>query len=68
MLLGSEVASQGKEDHNRTVFNYAARGYYRIAVFFWALPFEVELAMSDNQYLFSFQMAFVQSSDLLCTI
>lgn len=34
VLLGSEVASQGKEDHNHTVFNCAARGYYRIAVFF----------------------------------
>lgn len=53
-LLGGEVASQGEEDCNRTAFNCAARGYYRIAVFFWALPFEVQLAMSDNWYLFSF--------------
>lgn len=41
VLLGGEVASQGEEDRNRTAFNCAARGYHRIAVFFWALPFEV---------------------------
>jgi len=41
VLLGGEVASQGEEDCNRTALNCAARGYYRMAVFFWALPFEV---------------------------
>lgn len=41
VLLGGEVASHGEEDRNHTAFNCAARGCYRIAVFFWALLFEV---------------------------
>lgn len=47
--------------------NCAARGQHRRAVSFWALPFEVELALSDNRCLFSSQTPFVPSSDPLDT-
>lgn len=39
----------------------AARGQHRAAVSFWASPFEVELALSDNRGLFSSQTPLFQA-------